>query len=247
MKKLLTVLLLFAGCFILSAGPLGVRQEKTNYMVVTNNYFSCTFFPKHMFPVWFKTPDGREFPPIVRFLDRAVIGGTAYWLYTDLWAEQEVVTNTDEEFVIKCSGVYCHVEGDKVAPGDLRAVYTYTIKKNLPTIKITADITRKDKSKKIRIVFLQPAWSMKQEFDTIRRDGKDVKLMPKHSFDKAQSVTFVKDNLAIMARFNNSDPIVTARYQMLDGFSSILTFNREMGGTKLFLTGFLKVREEKLP
>ena len=245
MKRSLPLFLIFASCVMVNAAPLGVRQEKTDYMVVTNNYFSCTFFPKHMFPVWFKTPDGREFPPIVRFLDRAVIGGTAYWLYTDLWAEQEVVTNTDDEFVIKCSGVYCHVEGDKVAPGNLRAVYTYTIKKNSPVIKITADITRKDKSKKIRIVFLQPAWSMKQDFDTIRRDGRDVRLMPKHSFDKAQSVTFVKDKLSIMARFNNSDPIVTARYQMLDGFSSILTFNREMGGTKLFLTGFLKIREEK--
>lgn len=245
MKKVLAFILLSTCGMLLAAGPLGVRQEKTNYMVVTNNYFSCTFFPKHMFPVWFKTPDGREFPQIVRFLDRAVIGGTAYWLYTDLWAEQEVVTNTEDEFVIKCSGVYCHVEGDKVAPGDLRAVYTYTIKKNRPTIKITADITRKDKTKKIRIVFLQPAWSMKQDFDTIRRDGKEVRLLPKHSFGNAQSVTFVKDKLAVMARFNNSDPIVTARYQMLDGFSSILTFNREMGGTKLFLTGFLKIREEK--
>ena len=245
MKRLLTVLLLFAGCFILSAGPLGVRQEKTNYMVVTNDYFSCTFFPKHMFPVWFKTPDGREFPPIVRFLDRAVISGKAYWLYTDLWAEQEVVTNTEDEFVIKCSGVYCHVEGDKVAPGDLRAVYIYTIKKNSPVIKITADITRKDRTKMIRIVFLQPAWSMKQDFDTIRRNGKPFTLLPKHGYSNAKSVTFVRDKLAVTARFNNSDPIVTVRYKMLDGFSSILTFNRDVTGNKLFLTGFLKVEEEK--
>ena len=245
MKKFLAFLLLSIGCVILSAGPLGVRQERTNYLVVTNDCFSCTFFPKHMFPVWFKTPDGREFPQIVRFLDRAVIGGTAYWLYTDLWAEQEVVTNTEDEFVIRCSGVYCHVEGDKVAPGELRAVYTYTIKKNSPVIKITADITRKDKSKKIRIVFLQPAWSMKQDFDTIRRDGKAVKLLPKHSFSNARSVTFAKDKLAVTARFNNSDPIVTARYRMLDGFSSILTFNRDMAGKRLFLTGFLKVAGEK--
>ena len=181
----------------------------------------------------------------MRVLDRAVIGGTAYWLYTDLWAEQEVVTNTEDEFVIKCSGVYCHVEGDKVAPGDLRAVYIYTIKKNSPVIKITADITRKDRTKMIRIVFLQPAWSMKQDFDTIRRNGKPFTLLPKHGYSNAKSVTFVRDKLAVTARFNNSDPIVTVRYKMLDGFSSILTFNRDVTGNKLFLTGFLKVEEEK--
>lgn len=243
-KTAILFLTVFAACLISNAAPLGVRQERTKYMVVANDCFSCTFFPGHMFPVWFKTKDGREFPPVVRFLDRAVIGGTAYWLYTDLWAEQTVVSNTEEEFVIKCSGVYCHVEGDKVAPGDLRAVYTYTIKKSSPVIKVTAEITRQD-TKKIRIVFLQPAWSAKQEFDTIRRNGKDVRLLPKHAFSGAENATFAKDNLAITARFNNSDPIVTARYRMLDGFSSILTFQREFAGKKLFLTGFLKIAEEK--
>jgi|GEM_PF-6376399 len=242
-KAILGLLLLSAWCA--AAEPMGKVLPVTNYLEVTTAGFKCTFFPKHMFPVWFKTPEGKAYPEIVRFLDRAVIDRTAYWLYADLWAEQQVLVNTESEFAIRCTGVYCHVEGDKVAPGGLKAVYTYEFRKDSPTIRITADITRTG-TEPMNLVFLQPAWSMKLDFDEIRRNGKRVNLSPGHGFQKAKSATFVKDGLAVTVNFNNSDPIVWARYKMKDGFSSILTFLRTaVTGKRYHLTGYLTVSPVK--
>ncbi len=244
MKKLLVFLPILTWCIILSAGPLGVRQEKTDYMVVTNNYFSCTFFPKHMFPVWFKTPDGREFPPIVRFLDHAVISGKAYWLYTDLWAEQEVVTDTPEVFSIRCSGVYCHVHGDKVAPGNAKAIYTYTIRRDSPVMRVDAVIER-DTDDEMLVLFLHPAWSMLEEFDAICRSGEPVTLQPNHGFRNAKSATFVRDGLAVTTTMKGFPTTVLARFRCGDGFSAHAAYIRKTKAKKLELTGFLRFHRWK--
>ena len=106
------------------ASPLAAEQPLSKNIVVANKHFSCTFFPRHMFPVWFKKPDGTKFPEMVRFLDRLVIGKLHYLLFADLWAEQEVLKNTEDEFVIRCSGVYVRITGDTVAPG---AAYSSTV------------------------------------------------------------------------------------------------------------------------
>ena len=106
MKKLLAMVLIAATTLVLAAGGMSERKPLTNYLVVTNKYFRCTFFPGHMFPVWFETPQGKKFPPVVRFLDRVVCSKISYWLYADLWATQEVLVDTPEVFSIRCSGVY---------------------------------------------------------------------------------------------------------------------------------------------
>ena len=243
MKRWLVGLLLAAAVNVFAAGPMGVRQERTNYMVVANGRFECTFFPRHMFPVWFKTPAGREYPEIVRFLDRAKIGDTVYWLYTDLWAEQEILENTADKFVIRCSGVYCHIHGDKVAPGRLRATYTYTIRRNSPEVEIAAEILRDDDAK-VHIFFLEPAWSMKLDFDGIRCDGKPIRLEPGKVFPRAKQVTFVKGGLSITARLRPAAPIGAARFKMREGFSTMLMYSRDMKGRELRLAGSLILLEE---
>lgn len=242
MKNCWLWLLLSFTCVLCAKEPMGKTLLETGYIEVRNDHFVCTFFPRHMFPVWFKTPDGVPFPEIVRFLDRAVIGKTAYWLYTDLWAEQTVLNNTAQEFSIRCSGVYCHIEGDKVAPGGLRAVYTYTIRRDSPTIKVVADI-RREGGEEMNLVFLQPAWSMKTDF-SVWRNEKLVKLSPEHAFREARSAAFGRAGMTVMVEFNNRDPVVMARYQCQDGFSSLMAFGKRVTGNSFHLTGYLTLRNQ---
>ena len=239
MKKLFSILLLAACLGVFADGGMSERKPLTNYLVVTNKYFRCTFFPGHMFPVWFETPQGKKFPPVVRFLDRVVVNKTSYWLYADLWAEQEVITDTPEVFSIRCSGVYCHVHGDKTAPGNVRAVYTYTIRRDSPVMRVDATIER-DTDDEMLVLFLHPAWSMREEFDAICRTGQAVTLQPGHGFRNAKSATFVKDGLAVTTTLKGFAPTVLARFRCGDGFSAHAAYIKKTTAKKLELTGFLR-------
>ena len=239
MKKLLSALLIAASAAVLAAGGMSERKPRTNYLVVTNRHFRCTFFPGHMFPVWFETPQGKKFPPVVRFLDRVVVNKTSYWLYADLWAEQKVLTDTPEVFSIRCSGVYCHVHGDKTAPGNVKAVYTYTIRRDSPVMRVDAVIER-DTDDEILLIFLHPAWSMREEFDAICRSGEPVTLQPNHGFRNAKSATFVRDGLAVTTTMKGFPTTVLARFRCGDGFSAHAAYIRKTKAKKLNLTGFLR-------
>ena len=245
MKKLLAMMLIAASVAVFAAeGGMSERKPLTNYLVVTNKYFRCTFFPGHMFPVWFETPKGEKFPVVARFLDRVVCGKTSYWLYADLWAEQEVLTDTPEEFSIRCSGVYCHVHGDKTAPGNVRAVYTYTIRRDSPVMRVDAAIER-DADDEIEVHFLRPAWSMREDFDAILRNGRPVRLMPNRGFGKAKSVTFVQRGLAVTTTMKGSAPTVRARFRCGDGFSAHAGYIKKTRAKKIELTGFLRFHRRK--
>ena len=239
MKKLLSILLAAASVAAFAAEKMSERQPGTNFLVVTNRHFRCTFFPRHMFPVWFETPEGKKFPPVVRFLDRVVRNKIPYWLYADLWAEQQVLVDTPEVFSIRCSGVYCHVHGDKTAPGNVRAVYTYTIRRDSPVMRVDAVIER-DADDEIEVHFLRPAWSMREDFDAICRNGRPVKLQPNHGFAKARSVTFVQNGLAVTTSMKGFAPVVRARFRCGDGFSAHAGYIKRTKAKKLALTGFLR-------
>jgi len=244
MKKILAMLLIAAGAALFAEGGMSERKERTGCLVVTNRHFRCTFFPGHMFPMWFETPQGEKFPPVVRFLDRVVFGKTSYWLYADLWAAQEVVTDTPEEFSIRCSGVYCHVHGDKTAPGNVRAVYTWTIRRDSPVMRVDAEIER-DADDVMELHFLRPAWSMREDFDAILRNGKAVTLQPNHGFANAKSATFVKNGLAVTTTMQGFAPTVRGRFRCGDGFSAHAGYIKKTGARKMKLTGFLRFRRRK--
>lgn len=244
MKKLLSMLLIAASAAVFAAGTMSERKPLTNYLVVTNKHFSCTFFPGHMFPVWFETPQGKKFPPVVRFLDRVVCSKISYWLYADLWATQEVLVDTPEVFSIRCSGVYCHVHGDKTAPGNARAVYTYTIRRDSPVMRVDAEIER-DADAEIELHFLRPAWSMREDFDAILKNGRKVTLQPNHGFGKAKSVTFVKNGLAVTTTMQGFPPTVRARFRCGDGFSAHAGYIVKTREKKFKLTGFLRFHRWK--
>ena len=77
MKKLLAILL-FAASLGAFAGGMSIRTPLTNYLVVTNKHFRCTFFPGHMFPVWFETPEGRDI--VLQELRKTImLRGAADW------------------------------------------------------------------------------------------------------------------------------------------------------------------------
>lgn len=239
MKKLLTLLFVALCTGLFAAEKMSVRQPLTDYLIVTNRHFRCTFFPGHMFPVWFETPEGRGFPPVVRFLDRVFVNKTAYWLYADLWAEQEVLSDTPEEFRIRCTGVYCHVHGDKTAPGNMKAVYTYTIRRNSPVLRVDAEIVR-DTDDEMLLFFLHPAWSMLEEFDAILKDDRPAALRPGEGFRNAKSATFVKDGLAVTTTMSGFKPTVRARFRSGDGFSAHIGAMVKTRGKKFKFTGFLR-------
>ena len=224
------------------AAPMAAEQPRTKNIVVANRYFSCTFFPRHMFPVWFKKPDGTKFPEMVRFLDRLVIGKLHYLLFADLWAEQEVLKNNEEEFVIRCSGVYVRITGDTVAPGAARAVYTYRIKRDSPIIRVDAEIARTDETP-AQLHFLEPAFSMRLDFDRIRCDGKTVPLeQAKAGIGAIRNATFVKDNCEIGVTCKGAAAAAFVRYQNpADGFSSLCAYRGRFKKRTVKLTGFLRV------
>ncbi|MBP5530918.1 MAG: hypothetical protein J6Y54_02665 [Lentisphaeria bacterium] len=239
-KAVLLLALAFAFCSGLAAAEkLSERKPLTNYLVVTNLHFRCTFFPGHMFPVWFETPEGKKFPPVARFLDRAVFGKTPYFLYADLWAGQEILTDTAEEFSIRCTGVYCHVHGDRTAPGKLRAAYTYTIRRDSPVMRVDAEIER-DADDEMLLYFLHPAWSMREDFDAILRNDRPVNLKPGHVFRNARSAAFVRDGLAITTSIKGFKPVVRARFRSGDGFSAHIGEMVKTREKKLKFTGFLR-------
>ena len=239
MKKTFALLLLALSTGLFAAEKMSVREERTNYLVVTNRHFRCTFFPGHMFPVWFETPEGAKFPAVVRFLDRAFTNRTAYWLYADLWAEQEVLSDTAEEFKIRCAGVYCHVHGDRTAPGNMKAVYTYTIRRNSQVLRVDAEIDR-DADDEMLLFFLHPAWSMLEEFDAILKDGSPVTLQPGKGFRSARSATFAKGDLAVTTTMLGYKPTVRARFRSDDGFSAHIGRMVRTRAKKLKFTGFLR-------
>ena len=243
-KIMLPALCLFAAVAA-HASPLAAKQPETRNIVVTNRYFSCTFFPRHMFPVWFKKPDGTKFPEAVRFLDRLVIGKVHYLLFADLWAEQQVLKNTEDELVIRCSGVYVRITGDTVAPGDVRAVYTYRIRKDSPIIRVDAEISRTDETP-ATVHFLEPAFSMRLDFDRIRCDGKSVPLeQAKAGIGAIRNATFVKDNCEIGVTCKGADTAAFVRYQnAADGFSSMCAYRGRFKKRSVKLTGFLRVEKK---
>ena len=228
------------------ASPLAAEQPLTKNIVVANRHFSCTFFPRHMFPVWFKKPDGTKFPEMVRFLDRLVIGKQHYLLFADLWAEQQVLKNTEEEFVIRCSGVYVRITGDTVAPGDARAVYTYRIRRDSPIIRVDAEIARTDEAP-AQLHFLEPAFSMRLDFDRIRCDGKSVPPeQAKAGIGAIRNVTFVKDDCEIGVSCKAAAAAAFVRYQNSgDGFSSMCAYRGRFKKRTVKLTGFLRVEAKK--
>ena len=242
-------LLLFAACLFAAVGvcasPMAAEQPLTKNIVVANRYFSCTFFPRHMFPVWFKKPDGTKFPESVRFLDRLVIGKLHYLLFADLWAEQKILENTEDEFAIRCSGVYVRITGDTVAPGDARAVYTYRIRRDSPIIRVDAEITRTDEAP-AQLHFLEPAFSMRLDFDRIRCDGKSVPLeQAKAGIGAIRNVTFIKDGCQIGVTCKDADAAAFVRYQSsVDGFSSMCAYRRRFKKRSVKLTGFLRVERK---
>ena len=245
MKRLFSALLAAASLGVFAAGGgMSERKPLSEYLVVTNKHFRCTFFPGHMFPVWFETPQGEKFPAVVRFLDRVVCNKTPYWLYADLWAEQEILTDTPEVFSIRCSGVYCHVHGDRTAPGDVRAVYTYTIRRDSPVMRVDAEIER-DTDAEMTLFFLHPAWSMLEDFDAICRSGRPVTLLPGHGFRNAKSATFVKNGLAVTTTLKGFPTTVQARFRSEDGFSAHAAYIGKTRAKRLGLTGFLRFHRWK--
>ena len=71
--------------------------------------FSCTFFPGHLFPVFFATPQGPV--PSLRFADSAVSGGLTFLAYEDRHVRQTINCNTQDCLDITCQGLFCRSLG----------------------------------------------------------------------------------------------------------------------------------------
>lgn len=142
---LITVAALGFACG-LAAAPMGTIDEKTGNITVTADNYQCTFFKNHMFPVWFKRPDGTDYPRVLYFNDRlyeTTGKKRMFFLYRDLWAEREIILNRDDAFMIKMSGVFTNHFGDTVAPEEIKATYRYELRRNSPGIRIKLTIIRR--------------------------------------------------------------------------------------------------------
>ena len=249
MKKWFLTAVALTAMFLTSSGAdnLARIEEDTGYIRVKNDHFACTFFPRHMFPVWFETSSGKKFPEVVRFLDRVVEAEKrkGYFLFRDLWAKQEIVENTPERFVIVCTGVYCNHGGDITAPGGLTAKYRYEITRESPDIKVTAEISRKEASPPLTVVFLQPAW-YGRPFSSLEQDGKTRELDDKGNrvFGPARNMRFSTGDMEVAMRFNQNNRNIIARDRTKDGYSSLWAFYRKgWTGKRMTLTAYLSFRD----
>ncbi len=129
-----------------AAEPMGTLDAKTGNILVKADNYQCTFFNNHMFPVWFKRPDGTDYPRVLYFHDRAyeTTGKKRmFYLYRDLWAERKILKNTADTFVVEMRGVFTNHFGDTVAPDGLGAIYRYELRRNSPGIRIKATVIRR--------------------------------------------------------------------------------------------------------
>lgn len=126
MKMLRTIAIVFMGLLAadsLAATPLANHHDNGIIEVKTGKY-ELSFFPGCMFPFRLKC-GGKTLPEPV-WLDRVVGNdGKQYFLNVERFAERRILSDTDQEFCIEMSGMYC-LNDDVSVPGKVSAVYQYT-------------------------------------------------------------------------------------------------------------------------
>lgn len=201
------VLILLVTCLTaLNAADMGQIEDATKRLRIKSDFYQVEFFPGHMFPVWFKTPDGVEFPR-VRFMDFFYDTGSkkSYPLRRDRWAEQNIVENTPERIVIECSGTYCSEDSTTEAPGKPRTVYRYTFHRDSDRIAIEGRFSRESDAE-CTVTFIQPYW-LGSPFGQALLDGKAASFSGKASrFTAGNELVLQNDQI----RFGVSGTKITA-------------------------------------
>lgn len=156
MKKVL-VLLSVLVLYSVWAGPMGKFDPDAKNWNVKGDCYSCTFFQGCMYPVWFKSPKGAEFPFFV-MNDYFTVGTKTYKMIEERWAKFEVKENSEDRFVIVCKGWFCHGLAPVNKPyKDVNVSYKYTLERRSPVMKIDIQIT-KNKNEDIKFNLIRPRW-----------------------------------------------------------------------------------------
>jgi len=88
---------------------IGKINQDCGQVDVDCGIFSCSFFPGHLFPVFFATPQGPL--PSLRFADSAVSQGLTFLAYEERHARHTINGNSPDCFDITCEGLFCRSLG----------------------------------------------------------------------------------------------------------------------------------------
>lgn len=136
---------------------LGMVQPDSGLIKVDCGIFCCTFFPGHLFPVYFRAGN-TEFPSVF-FEDYALYNGHLYRAEEERWAEQSVQSNTQDEFDIICSGVFCRSDTSKFVEALKNLNYTrrYKFKYGRPSIEMEISLAGA-LPEKVELLLNKPVW-----------------------------------------------------------------------------------------
>ncbi len=144
MKKLYTTLLLAAFLLTadyLNAAPMAVHNQTVDCYAVTTQYYRCTFYVGCMYPVWFRSADGKaEFPRgfLLDWVKKADAPDTElYYLRNDQYAEVKIIENSEKSLIVECTGKFCK---DIYRFPGVTAYYRWTLKKNSPEILLEGEL-----------------------------------------------------------------------------------------------------------
>ena len=211
MGKNFVIAILFA-CVLLDAAPMAVHNPKCDWHDVKTDFYQCTFYNGCMFPVWFKSADGKmEFPrhfllDWIKFADAP--DTELHYLHEDRFATVAVLENTDDTLVVECKGKFC--KGVKSFPG-VTATYRWTLKRHSPEINLDAQIAYDDNAPRRLCLTMTGSMAFRNmPFDKVQIAQNAPK--PFRTPGKAPEVFVSRNGLALLTadglRFGVSTPAV---------------------------------------
>ncbi len=169
MKKTVLSMLIFIAA-ALHAAEMGKFDPDSKNWKVGGDHFSCTFFQGCLYPAWFRSPAGAEFPFFV-FDDVFTVDGETYLLREERWAEHKIVKNTADQFVIECTGNFCTGKPPQNTPcKEILTTYRYTLRKDSPVMKIEI-LMEKEKTVPVNLSLMRLRWRFLPFSEMKQADG----------------------------------------------------------------------------
>lgn len=116
-----------------------VVNAKGGMLKINTGKFSCVFFPRRIYPVWFQHKGKRlkEW----RGNDIEMLQDRVYRAEFDVWAERRILWQSEGKITVETSGYLCSAgSGDKEPNPRRRVVIRFTFEKGSPVIRITGNV-----------------------------------------------------------------------------------------------------------
>ena len=161
----------FVICAIICA-PMGKKDKISKSLTITNNCWSCSFIEGAMFPGNFTFADGSSAGGIL-FRDTAISKSKEFYLFEERRAAENIVANTENEFIIEFSGTDWRNLTPLIVPlNGVKVVCRYEFSKNSPAVKMIFKYEVSDDADVRFSNFFNIVWYYENPFEKVIADGK---------------------------------------------------------------------------